>query len=253
MPDAADAVALLQLLARRGTPQPGATLARDLGLPRSSTYRLLGVLREAGFVSHDRDDRRWGLGVGAYELGSAYTRQQPLQRVARPAVRRLVDESQQNAHLALLHGRDVLYVIEERAPGRPALVTDVGVRLPATLTASGLAVLAALPAAQVRALFSSRSDFVQRHEIGPTSLSALRSELAQARRRGYAQEDGTVTPGLASVAACVFDHTGQPVAGLAGTFAADLPVTERDSLIEQVQSTAAEISRRLGHRSTDRT
>ena len=52
----------------------------------------------------------------------------------------------QSAHLAVLHGRDVLYVLEERAPGRPPLVTDVGVRLPAHLTASGRAILAALPA-----------------------------------------------------------------------------------------------------------
>jgi DNA-binding IclR family transcriptional regulator len=40
----------------------------------------------------------------------------------------LVDATRHNAHLAVLHGRDVLYVIEERAPGRPPLVTDVGVR-----------------------------------------------------------------------------------------------------------------------------
>lgn len=250
MPDAGEALGLLQLLARRGTPQPGAALARELGLPRSSTYRLLGVLRDAGFVTHSRDDQRWGLGVAAYELGSAYTRQQPLQRVALPTIRRLVDETQQNVHLAVLHGRDVLYVIEERAPGRPALVTDVGVRLPATLTASGLAMLARLPYAQVRALFPSRSDFVQRHGVGPTSLTALRSELSQVRARGYAFEDGSVTTGLASVAACVFDHTGQPAAGLATTFASDLETTERLQLVDQVLAAAESLSQRLGFRAS---
>lgn len=248
MPDAGEALALLQLLARRGTPQPGATLARELGIPRSSTYRLLGVLRDAGFVTHSADDRRWGLGVAAYELGSAYTRQEPLQRVALPTIRRLVDEVQQNAHLAVLHGRDVLYVIEERAPGRPMLVTDVGVRLPAPLTASGLALLAAQPTAQVRALFPTRAEFVQRQGVGPTSLTALQSELAQVRRRGYAIEDGSVTPGIASIAACVFDHTGQPAAGLACTFGADLPESDRDDLVAQVQASAESLSHRLGHR-----
>ena len=64
----------------------------------------------------------------------------------------------------------ILDVIEERVPGRPSLVTDVGVRLPATLTASGLALLAALPAPQVRALYPDASAFVQRHGTGPTSL-----------------------------------------------------------------------------------
>src|SRR5665811_1722155 len=91
-----------------------------------------------GFVVHLAEERRYGLGVAAFELGSAYTRQAPLQRLARRLLVRLVDATSYNAHLAVLHGSDVLYVIEERAPGRPPLVTDVGVRLPSQLTASCL-------------------------------------------------------------------------------------------------------------------
>ena len=53
----------------------------------------------------------------------------------------LTDRLGESAHLAVPHGRDVLYVIEERAPGRPPLVTEVGVRMPAHLTASGRAIL----------------------------------------------------------------------------------------------------------------
>ena len=60
-------------------------------------------------------------------------------------------------------------------PGRPPLVTDVGVRLPAHLTASGRAILALLPASQVRALYPGTDDFVDRHGRGPRTLSALRT------------------------------------------------------------------------------
>lgn len=251
-PAAAHALAVLQLLARHAEPVPAATIARELDLPRSSTYHLLAVLRDAGFVTHLGERRRWGLGVAAFELGSAYSRQGPLQRVARPALARLVDETTHNAHLVVLHGRDVLYVIEERAPRRPSLVTDVGVRLPATITASGLAILAALPAAQVRALFPTRSDFVQRDGHGPTSLTALRSELAQVRGRGYALEQGSVTSGFASVAAAVLDHNGHPLAGLAVTYphTAESPLggDEQARLVTDVRRAAGELSRRLGHR-----
>ena len=100
----------------------------------------------------------------------------------------------------MLHGRDVLYVVEERAPGRPPLVTDVGVRLPAHLTASGRAILAELPAAQVRALYPNPDAFVDRHGTGPRTLSRLRTLLADTRQRGFAIEEGEVTPGLSSVA-----------------------------------------------------
>ena len=146
----------------------------------------------------------------------------------------------------MLHGRDVLYVVEERAPGRPPLVTDVGVRLPAHLTASGRAILSALPPAQVRALYPDSAAFVDRHDTGPRTLSALRSVLSDTRRRGYAVEDGEVTPGLASVAAPALDHNAHPVAGVAVTFPAD--ETDRALLADEVRRAAATLTRRLGGR-----
>lgn len=248
-PAASQALELLMLLARHTQPLPAAAIARDLGLPRSSTYHLLAVLRHHGFVTHLTEERRYGLGVAAYELGSAYQRQAPLQRIARPVLGRLVDTTTHNAHLAVLHGRDVLYVIEERAPGRPLLVSDVGVRLPATLTASGLAMLAALPPAHVRALFPHRDTLVQRAGRGPSSVSELRRLLSTVRRRGYAEEDGQVTPGLASVARAVVDHTGHPAAGIAVTYRSeDVEETERVRLVLAVGRAATALSARLGAR-----
>src|SRR3954449_9110638 len=169
---AGHALDVLRLLARHTEPQPAAAIARDLGLPRSRVYHLLRVLTDQGFVAHLPEERRYGLGVAAFELGSAYTRQAPLQRVGRSVLTRLVDATTHNAHLAVLHGRDVLYVIEERAPNRPELVTDVGVRLPAHLTASGLAMLAALPSRQLTALFPNRRLLTQRYDAGPASLTS---------------------------------------------------------------------------------
>ena len=72
------------------TPRPcrPATIARDLGLPRSTTYHLLNVLRDEGFVVHLPEERRYGLGVAAYELGSAYLRQDPLRWIAQTVLDR---------------------------------------------------------------------------------------------------------------------------------------------------------------------
>lgn len=246
VPAAGHALAVLQLLSRQAAPMPAAAIVRELGLPRSTVYHLLAVLRESGFVVHLAEERRYGLGVAAFELGAAYTRQQPLRWIAQTVLTQLVDETTHNGHLAVLHGRDVLYVIEARAPGRPSLVTDVGVRLPAHLTASGFAMLAALPAGQLRALFPPRSPLVQRHGTGPRTLAELRRVLADTRRSGYAREDGAVTPGFASVAASVLDHGGYPVAAVAVTFP-ETEVGARDHarLAEQVRHAAARISGRI--------
>ena len=242
-PAATHALGVLKLLGSHAAPMPAAAIARDLGLPRSSVYHLLGVLRDEGFVVHLPEERRYGLGVAAYELGSAYLRQDPLRWIAQTVLTTLVAATTHNAHLAVLDGRDVLYVIEERAPGRPGLVTDVGVRLPAHLTASGLAMLAALPPQQVNALFPSRRVLTRRHEAGPASLTQLRALLAAARRDGYAEEDGFVTLGFASVACPVLDHTGHPIAAVAVTYPAS--EANADALAVHVRRAAARVSTRI--------
>jgi DNA-binding IclR family transcriptional regulator len=246
VPAATRALRVLRYLAGQPDPVTLDRLATALDLPRSTAYHLLNAMIAEGFVTHLADEHRYGLGVAAFEVGSGYARQEPLQRIARRPLATLVDRLGQSAHLAVLHGRDVLYVLEERAPGRPPLVTDVGVRLPAYLTASGRAVLAALPPSQVRALFPDRSAFVDRHGRGPTSLSALRTLLAETRSRGYAAEDGEVTPGFASVAAAVLDHNGHPVAGVAVTWPVDDPPPVPDDVVASVRRTAGAMSRRIG-------
>ena len=248
---AGHAIDVLELLASHVGPLPATTIARDLGLPRSTVYHLLAVLRDRGFVVHLERERRYGLGVGAFELGSAYARQEPLRWIARTVLAQLVERSTHNGHFAVLHGRDVLYVIEERAPGRPSLVTDVGVRLPAQLTASGLAMLAALPAQQLHALWPTRHDLVRRRDAGPRSLSELRRALADVRRAGHAHEDGSVTPGFASVAAAVLDHNGHPLAAVALTFpAAQADGAARAALAAEVTAAAGQVAQRIRGRLT---
>ncbi len=251
VPAAAACLAVLRLLARHAEPMPAASISRSLGLPRSTVYHLLALLRDDGFVVHLEEERRYTLGIAAWELGAAYTRQAPLQRLARPLLIRLVDRAGYTGHLAVLHGRDVIYLVEERAAGRPALVTDTDVRLPAHLTASGLAMLAALPPQQLRALYPNRDAFAERHGGGVTTLTGLRRELVAVRRDGFAQEVGLVTPEFASVACAVLDHLGYPLAAVALTFPeADVP--EPSLLAGQVEQTARRISRRLGARSATR-
>ena len=245
VPAAEQTLAILRYLAGQAGPVTAAALARDLKLPKSTTYHLLSTLLAANFVVHYPDQKVYGLGVAAYELGTGYTRQAPLQRLARRLVADLCDRSGNGVHLSVLQGREVVYLLEERAPGRPLLITDVGVRLPAQTTASGRAMLAALPATQVRALYPDADAFAP--GAGPRSLSVLRRLLTDVHQRGYASEHGEVTSGLVSVAMAVLDHNSHPVAAVTVTF----PESEATEayvarMASEVAATVRELSRRIG-------
>ncbi len=247
VPAAEHTLRILRHLATRPGPVTAFSIATALDLPRSSVYHLLAVMRDQGFVVHLPEEGRYGLGIAAYELSSAHVRQAPIARLARPLLSALVDRVGENAHLAVLHGRDVVYLIEERARHRPSLVSDVGVRLPAYLTASGRALLAGLRPADVRAVYPDRAAFVPRHEEeGAWSPGRLRTELQRTRARGWATEDGEITAGLASVAVAARDHLDLPAAAVAVTFvSADAGGQRRTGLASEVRDVADTLSRRL--------
>ena len=250
VPAATRTLTVLRALASAASPLTAASLARDLGLPRSSMYHLLSAMEDAGFVAHFPEEGRWGLGVAAFEVGAAYLRHDPLERLARPPIQRLAAEVAQItpavAHLGVLHGSETLYLLKE-APSNPVtIVAEVGVRLPASLTASGRALLADLPAAQVRALFPRNDSFIDRTGLGPMTLRSLNTLLAEERARGWAQEDGFISAGLASVAAAAHDHGGRPAASVGLTFRSDhADERTREALATCARRCAREISRRL--------
>src|SRR5262245_21289183 len=242
-------LAVLRLLAGRAGPVPAAYVARELGLPRSTTYHLLAELTAAGFVTHLPEDRRYGLGLAAFELGSAYLRHDPLERLARPVLQGLISRTGHVAQLGVLHGRETLYLVRQQPPRHATVVTDVGVRLPAHLPASGRAMLGTLPAAHVRALFPRRSSFVDRTGRGPSDLPSLRRALSAARRLGWTVEGGYVAAGFASVAAPVLDHGGHPIAAISTTFRHECEPECGETwadLAAETQRAAAELSTRIG-------
>ena len=248
---AADAtLRLLTFLASRRSPVPAARIAEQLDLPRSRTYDLLATLVEHGYVMHLGQERAYGLGPAAHELSGAYLRQEPLARIGRRVIEAMVDEVGESGHLAVLDGGDGRDIVEGRAPPPPRRGTAGGVRLSAHLTASGRAILAELPPAQLRALFGTREDFTSRTAVpGPEGPRDLRELLTRGRADGIAHESGEVTEQLASVAAVVHDHAGWPAASGALTFEeARTSHEERERCAAAVRAAAEEITRRLGGR-----
>jgi DNA-binding IclR family transcriptional regulator len=194
-------------------------IIQELGLPRSTVYQLLQILVREGFLVRLEEHHRYALSLAAFEVGAAFAYQQPLARLGKYPLDRLVQKTGLSAHLCVLHGNDVLYVVEARDPSQAPLVTDVGVRLPSHLTASGRAILAQLPKRQVRALYPDRASFITRNGTGPNGPAALGRMLDRVRALGFGFVDDDVTVGMSSVASVISDPAGHPIASIALTFA----------------------------------
>ena len=220
MPAARNALGVLRLLAARSGPVPASTIARELGMPRSSVYQLVAVMIDEGFVVHYPEDHAYGLSSLVSEIGTSALQTERLARLAKPLLDRLVSSLGLPvvAHLAVLSGSDVVYAARVQGFRAPTTVSAIGVRLPAHLTATGRAMLAVLPAGQVRALFPTRAALIRRSDAGPSSLAELDALLADTRTRGWAVEEGDVTTEYGSTGAAALDRNGYPAAAIGLTF-----------------------------------
>ena len=226
VPAATHTLAILRLLMTTDAPISAARIATQLRLPRSITYQLLTVMVDAGFVMHLKSHRTYGLGAAAYSLAQAYSTQQPLVRASTRHAQALAKLAGGSAHVSRLSsGMEVLYVLEERSTAAVSLITDVGVRLAAERTASGRAMLAALPDAELKARVDAAG-------LG-RQWQKIHTMVQQVRLRGWAEETEEVSVGQSSIAAAVLDHTGRPAAALAVTFTPGVGVDKHAELVAE--------------------
>jgi DNA-binding IclR family transcriptional regulator len=174
-------------------------LARAAGLPLSSAYRHLALLREQGLVEEE--------GGGLYRvtprihgLARAADAASPIVVAAQPFLTRLAEKTGATAVLFRMFG-DVGIAVAAVEPRRPQHLSGVSGRsFPLHRGAPCKLLLASLPAT-VRGAYLDR---IERADPAERALRHAReAELALIRRRGYAESHGEVDPGVWAVAAPV--------------------------------------------------
>ncbi len=241
------AVALLRHIADGDRVTNMSQTARTLGINRTTLLRLLRTLEAERLIEADPNRDGWRIGLGLIGLAAQAFFSQDLVQVAIPVADRLVETLGLSAHLAVLDGREVIFVVR-RTPN-VVLVSNVrvGSRLPAHASNLGRIILAHLPKEEVDGLYRGRKLAAVTDQT-PVTLDQLRRRLDEDRSRGVAWSDGFAEPGLSSAAAPVFDAGGRPVAALnvSGRGEDFADAARRERIGEAVRSAAEEISRRLG-------
>jgi IclR family acetate operon transcriptional repressor len=200
------ALAIINALAR-GDGLTLTDLAHTVGLPPSTVHRLLTTLEEERFVRFDRELARWMVGVQAFIVGGAFLHSRDVLALARPYLRRLVEESGETANLALEDEGQAVYMGQVESRQLVRAIAKPGGRVFLHSSGIGKAMLAAMPSTEVAKILQKRGlpRFTERTVDTP---ARLRAHLAEIRGRGYAVDDEEYAVGLRCVAAAILDEDG---------------------------------------------
>src|SRR5680860_1129051 len=158
-------------------------IAQRAGLPLSTTHRLVAELVQWGGLTK-QENGQYSLGIKLWELGVQMPTARNLRTIALPYLEDLYESTREHVHLAILDGRDALYL--EKLSGHHAvrLISRVGSRLPLHSTGVGLVLLAYAPTDVVQDYLSvPLQRFLPRTVTSPDEV---RKRLAAIRVLGVA-------------------------------------------------------------------
>lgn len=240
------AVTVLEVLARHGEARV-TDVAAELGVHKSTAFRLLGALADRGLVEQDVERGRYRLGFGIVRLAGAVTARMDLTKAGRGVCERLAREIGETVNIAVPRDGYAVNVDQAQGAGAVAVQNWVGQPTPLHATSSGKVLLAYLSPGARGALLDT-AGLERFTDATITRRAALEAELAEVRERGYATTVEEYELGLNAVAAPVRAAGGQVVAAVSASGPAyRFTVARLAGCAPMLVAGADEISHRLGH------
>lgn len=172
-------------------------VAARTSLSPATARRSLYTLQQLGYISSH--GRRFMLRSKVLDLGSAFWSSMKIEEVAQAHLREVVDAVGDSCSLAVLEGKDVLYLGHAASRRTVRMPAGIGARFPAYATSIGRAMLAYLdPGMLERYLDTVEMKALTDRTV--TDATRLKQILAEVRKNGYACTQDELDYGLSSVA-----------------------------------------------------
>src|SRR5215217_3391995 len=175
VPAVARALTLLDRLARGREPMTLARLASELALPKSSVHGLCTTLVSFGYLRR-QPDGAFLIGPRVMGLAEAFVSGTDVAQEFNALWADNGGAPEETVVLSVLSGNEALYVAVRKSARPLGVALNVGMRLPAYLSGSGKAMLAWMPAAEVRRRFAAGLG-KRLTKKGPRDIDALMKEL----------------------------------------------------------------------------
>lgn len=189
-----------------------ADVAQEIGADRSTTYRMLATLEDAGYVVRDESGRKFKLSFKVISLGRNLMAEDELDELIRAALRELAAKTQEAVNYSVLEGHETVIVMRVKGSHLVSVDFQVGDRAAVHCTAIGKVLLAFQSRAYIEDVISHGLPLVAKNTI--TDPNVLRTELERIRLQGYAIDDGEFADEMRCIAFPIFGSGGKIRGGI---------------------------------------
>lgn len=224
-------------------------LSAKTGIPKSSVYRILGILESFNYVLKSKVELEnvWSLDLKLLTLSANILARVDLKTEIRDILVKLADDTMEIVQLAKFQNDRVLIVDNVKRHNSIVSVAHEGSALCINVCVAGLVFGAYMQAEQVESVLKT-ADLPRLTQYTITDPGELRREFARVRENGYAVDDQYNAIGHRCIGAPVFDHTGKIVAEV--NISGHLRTISDDKIEElaaKVMHRASEASQRMGY------
>lgn len=204
---------ILDLFDEKGKTLSLSEICESSALNKSTVFRILNILTDAGYLERDPVASKYRLGFKLYHLGSLVEGFTEIKNLAHPFLIELTEKSDETVHLVVLDHGKALYL--DKLEGKRAIrvVSKVGWRLPAHCSGVGKVLLADLPDETVTKIIQDKG--MKRFTNNTiTDIGHLNRELAKIRKQGYAIDNEEIEMGLRCIAAPLKNSKNETLAAI---------------------------------------
>ncbi|MDR2112520.1 MAG: IclR family transcriptional regulator [Candidatus Accumulibacter sp.] len=238
-------LSILEFISRNSKGVSLADIVKSVGIPKTTAFRILGILLAREYVSWDGDSEKYSIGLKTLEIGLSGLVGQNIVEISIPYMQELSSALGETSFLGAYNNGDVVYLY--KVEGTQSMVTrcTLGSRRPAYCTGLGKAILANLPIEESERIFEKPLEKLTDKTI--VERIRLLEEFAWIRRNGYATDDEGIEYGLYCVAVPVHDYTGRVVAAISVSGPVERMNGNREKIVAELRSIGGLVSRRLGY------
>lgn len=220
-------------------------ISKNLHLGLSTVHRILFTLKSRGYVIQNRNTKKYRIGIKLFTLSCAVQSTKCLIEITKSYLRQLSQSTNETANLAILEGREVVYIAKNESSEVLSTNIKIGTRLPAHCTALGKVLLAFISDGEFENLYKRGEPLSSLTSKSISSSEELKKNLRKAKKQGYAFDREEYKIGINCIGVPIFARN-EAIAAISITGPASrFTIDEMEKIKGKLMTISKEISNQL--------